>query len=272
MRIEKINENQIRCTLNQKDLKEREIEISELAYGSAKAKALFQDLIQQASYEFGFDAEDIPLMIEAIPLLPEALILLVTKVEDPAELDTRFSNFTLEEDWDDENDSYGFSAEDFSQDSTDSALLDANPSWKIHDIDEEQTTDSYEEEKEPDFISLPETLGMQPRPTQNILPSKTDSEAISIFAFTNLDIVIQAAKHTAHLYTEKSTLYKDEKNHLFYLVLHHTTNETTKWKRLCNVLQEYGTPEKKSQFLPYYFEEHFATVIPKNALQILSAI
>ena len=45
MRIEKINDKQIRCTLNQNDLKEREIEISELAYGSAKAKALFRDLI-----------------------------------------------------------------------------------------------------------------------------------------------------------------------------------------------------------------------------------
>ena len=33
MRIEKINDKQIRCTLNQNDLKEREIEISELAYG-----------------------------------------------------------------------------------------------------------------------------------------------------------------------------------------------------------------------------------------------
>lgn len=86
MRIEKINDKQIRCTLNQNDLKEREIEISELAYGSAKAKALFRDLIQQASYECGFDAENIPLMIEAIPLLPEALILLVTKVEDPDDL------------------------------------------------------------------------------------------------------------------------------------------------------------------------------------------
>ena len=111
MRIEKINDKQIRCTLNQNDLKEREIEISELAYGSAKAKALFRDLIQQASYECGFDAENIPLMIEAIPLLPEALILLVTKVEDPDELDTRFSTFT-EEDWDSPDYEYDLSDED----------------------------------------------------------------------------------------------------------------------------------------------------------------
>ena len=54
MRIEKINEHQIRCTLYQKDLKDREIRISELAYGTEKARALFRDMMQQASYEFGF--------------------------------------------------------------------------------------------------------------------------------------------------------------------------------------------------------------------------
>ncbi len=45
MRIEKINDNQIRCTLNKKDLSDRELRISELAYGTDKAKALFRDMV-----------------------------------------------------------------------------------------------------------------------------------------------------------------------------------------------------------------------------------
>ena len=98
MRIEKINDNQIRCTLNKKDLSDRELRISELAYGTDKAKALFRDMVQQASYEFGFDAENIPLMIEAIPMYPDTLVLLITKVEDPDELDTRFSTFSEDPD------------------------------------------------------------------------------------------------------------------------------------------------------------------------------
>ena len=51
-------------------------------------------MIQQANYEFGFDVSDNPLMVEAIPLSSESLVLLITKVEYPAELDTRFSQFT----------------------------------------------------------------------------------------------------------------------------------------------------------------------------------
>lgn len=68
MKIEKVNDHQIRCTLTKEDLADREIKLSELAYGTDKAKDLFRDMMQQASFEFGFEAEDIPLMIDAIPL------------------------------------------------------------------------------------------------------------------------------------------------------------------------------------------------------------
>ncbi len=94
MKIEKISDNQIRCTLNKSDLVSRHLKISELAYGSEKAKELFRDMMQQAAYEFGFETDDIPLMIEAIPVSSDCIILIVTKVEDPEELDTRFSRFS----------------------------------------------------------------------------------------------------------------------------------------------------------------------------------
>ena len=65
MKIEKISDNQIRCTLNKTDLASREIKISELAYGTEKAKSLFRDMMQQASYEFGF--ENVTKIIENTP-------------------------------------------------------------------------------------------------------------------------------------------------------------------------------------------------------------
>ena len=98
MKIEKLNDNQIRCTLNKHDLIDRELKISELAYGSEKAKGLFRDMMNQAFDEFGFEADDIPLIIEAIPVSGDCIILIVTKVEDPEELDTRFAKFSTFED------------------------------------------------------------------------------------------------------------------------------------------------------------------------------
>ena len=41
MKIEKLNENQIRCTLTRADLAERQLQLSELAYGTEKAKITF---------------------------------------------------------------------------------------------------------------------------------------------------------------------------------------------------------------------------------------
>lgn len=94
MKIERINENQIRCTLTSFDLSVRNLNLGELAYGSEKARKLFREMIQKASNEVGFEAEDIPLMVEAIPLSNESVMLVITKVEDPEELDTRFSKFS----------------------------------------------------------------------------------------------------------------------------------------------------------------------------------
>ena len=76
MKIEKLNDNQIRCTLTRADLADREIKISELVCGTEKAKTLFQDMMQKAHSEFGFEAEDMPLMIEAVPASSDSIVLI----------------------------------------------------------------------------------------------------------------------------------------------------------------------------------------------------
>ena len=74
----------------------RNLNLGELAYGTEKAKKLFHEMIQKASNEVGFEADDIPLMVEAIPLSSESIMLIITKIEDPEELDTRFHAFPRE--------------------------------------------------------------------------------------------------------------------------------------------------------------------------------
>ena len=93
MKIEKLNDNQIRCTLTSADLANRKIKLSELAYGTEKARNLFQDMMVEANEQFGFNYDNAPLMVEAIPVAPDSIVLIITKVDDPQELDTRFSKF-----------------------------------------------------------------------------------------------------------------------------------------------------------------------------------
>jgi len=275
MRIEKINEKQIRCTLNKKDLKDREIGISELAYGTSKAKALFRDMMQQASYELGFDADDIPLMIEAIPLLPEALVLVVTKVEDPDELDTRFSCFTEEREWEEEMEPAYEELDYYDGDAAYGFQMgrDEDEIWSYADEDSGNLLDAPREnpcDSEADFISLPEVLGMEPRP--KAYTEKKPKDIVMIFVFPELETVTQLAAHIHKMYHGENTLYKDSVSGNYFLLLHRSDHEPEYFSKLCNILYEYGSVVKNSNSVQYYYEEHFKPVIEKNAIEKLAKL
>ena len=55
MKAERINQDQIRFTLSEIDLQQRNLKVSELAYGSEKTKALFADMMKTALDQFGMD-------------------------------------------------------------------------------------------------------------------------------------------------------------------------------------------------------------------------
>ena len=84
MKIERINENQIRCILTKEDLENRKIKFSELTYGSEKATDLFRDVMLEANRIYGFETGNQPLMIEAVPMQSGMIVFLITKVPGEA--------------------------------------------------------------------------------------------------------------------------------------------------------------------------------------------
>lgn len=273
MRIEKINDHQIRCTLNQKDLSDRELRVSELAYGSEKARSLFQDMMQQASYEFGFEADDIPLMIEAIPMSPDTLVLVITKVDDPDELDTRFSHFTDDENEDDMDsfDDNAFRvAEDEDEDNF--GFMSNTILSEPEEDTEEDVTFSPDEppSKGSDFISLSEALGMEHRP--KTVTSTAQRDATRIFTFHSLQEITSLAEYLVYTYHGKNTLYKDEKKGIYYLVVHKSEHTPEEFSRICNMICEYGKPLRNMYATHFYFEEHYEPLIRDKALQVLASI
>lgn len=89
MKIEKISDTQIKVTLSHSDLMDRNLKLSELAYGSQKAQALFKDMMARANEEFGFETDNVPLMIEAVPLSTDSIMIVVTKVDDPSQIEQK---------------------------------------------------------------------------------------------------------------------------------------------------------------------------------------
>jgi adapter protein MecA 1/2 len=231
MKIEKVNENQIRCTLTREDLASRELKISELAYGTEKAKNLFRDMMQQANFEFGFDAEDIPLMIEAIPLNSECIVLIITKVEDPDELDTRFARFAPSVTDDDPDD------EDYAEDSD-----------EVIDL----------------FRRLKNTAPPAAAPT---VPDGDDSDYKSfVFRMGSLQQVMSAAALVSGYYEGLSTLYKDERSKDYLLVLSQNGTSRNNFERVCNTVSEYGTIQRALPAGKTFIDEHCEPLIQSDAV------
>ena len=277
MHIEKINDHQIRCTLNQKDLSDRELRISELAYGSEKAKALFRDMMQQASYEFGFEAEDIPLMVEAIPMYPDRLVLVITKVDDPDELDTRFSRFTDDDDDfehtddDDMDNVFTIEEEDMSDiDLFDSDILMESDTPSTDTSSTGLSDNNSHNQSDGDFISLSEALGMEHRPKTKDYTASRD--VIKIFSFQSLRDLTSLAEYLVYTYYGSNTVYKDEKSGLYYLIAHKSEHSPEEFNKICNVMSEYGRPVHNMYASHSYYEEHYEPLIQEHALQVLASI
>lgn len=262
MKIEKISDNQIKCTLNKSDLASRQIKISELAYGTEKAKSLFRDMMQQAAYEFGFEAEDIPLMIEAIPVSADCIVLVITKVEDPEELDTRFSKFTSSEEDDD--------IDELADNET-----DLNGADEILDIFK-NIKENIGTAKVNNFVPLPKALSTGREETAVPEKKETKPEAaqniIKLYSFDNLDTIINLSYILKDLYKGSNSLYKAADNNRFYLLLNKSSHTPEEFNKVCNILSEYGTKERSSYAVKAYFEEHYDKIIMSCALQKLAAI
>ena len=284
LKIERLSENQIRCTLNKADLADKQLKISALAYGSPKAKELFREMMQQASNELGFEVDDIPLMIEAIPISSECLILIVTKVEDPEELDTRFSRFTKDTDaddtdYDDEEDDYDNEDLTFSSDDDDNVI-----SGQINigiNGDSSQVPEAIFNALEGFVNSLSSITGNNaeittnfdtPASTPESKEEETQKALTRLIVFDSLNTVIQASKQIAGFYFSTNTLYKNPVDKRFYLLFTNDQNTIPEFNRVCYILGEYGSSQKMTSATPYHFKEHYKMVIEDEAVQTLSAL
>lgn len=249
MKIERINENQIRCTLSSFDLSVRNLNLGELAYGSEKARNLFREMIQKASNEVGFDAEDIPLMVEAIPLSNESVMLVITKIEDPEELDTRFSKFSQIADEDSEGIFSGTASE----------FLEG--------------ADGLMELLKQNLIGLSGQDGMSaPATPQPEDDSKSSEVQIRIYRFESLDQAAAAARVVGHVYQGVNTLFKKPESSQYYLVLSSKDIEPLVFSRTCNILAEYGEKIRQQAATEAYYREHYEVIIREQALQKLMLI
>ena len=249
MKIEKINDRQIRCTLTREDLASRQIKLSDLAYGSEKTKQLFQEMMQQAASEYGFVAEDIPLMIEAVPLSTESIMLIITKVDSPDELDTRFSNFANQP-----------------ESGGDAAVQQENPFAGDRMSEIIELFENVLKERQ---ARAQESAAGQEQKSGS---EETQKEQVKMFGFYDLDTAFELSRQLKGFYKGDNALYKETSDNSYHLVIRQGSHSLSEFYKVYNTIAEYTEPENYTAGSEAFFKEHCKVLLPHNALQELEKI
>ena len=261
MRIEKINDNKIRCILTKKDLISRNLEIEDFSYGSEKTNELFKEMTSKAYKKFGFQAGDTPLMIEAIPLSGDRVELIISKSEDPEELDTRFSKFSPTPD-DVANAMKESMTVEESKLNKANEILNLLSSFRdalagVANAHAKQAAGQTVKPEEPVVIQEKK----QPEPPKDITLT---------FSFKKLDDLISLSKVLQSRYKGESTVYQN--GEIFYLTINNQLHTPEEFNQICNIICEYGDHTRYSQFSMPYFSEHYEIILQEDALQELAEI
>ena len=234
MKIEKLNDNQLKITLAPEDLSIRGLALSELSYGSPKTKDLYNELIEQALSEFGFEGDEGALVIEAIPTSKGNLIIFITKNNSSDDLDTRFSRFS---------------------------------------------PDLYNNSDD-DFIPLTDMLkpssGTSAKKTESPDNKKTEKKLLidshgKVFIFNSLESVAELSLQIKDLFSGRSSLYKNPKNNLYFLILENYPSDKENFGRVCNIVSEFSVQRKSNYATAAVITEHCEKIITSDAVNVLSA-
>jgi adapter protein MecA 1/2 len=189
-------------------------------------------------------------MIEAIPVSTECLILVITKVEDPDELDTRFSKFS----------SFNVHENPEKEEPDEDAYADEIINTFDDDLSEE-TEDNSKDLMDAPEITEPEKAGIQ-----------SSANLVKIYSFRSLNEVTELAYILLGTYNGANTLYKNPVTSIYYLVINKSDHTPEEFNKICNIISEYGKVERSTYASSTYYDEHFDIIVKNNALQILSVM
>ncbi len=235
MKIERLSDNQIKCTLSSHDLESRHVNLRELAYGTEKARQLFSDMLEEAGELVGFHADNSPLMIEAVPMGGDGLVCFITKVDNPDELDTRFARFAPSI-----MSQLSSSIPDSTAPARSSAEEVLRAFGRFIDLATREITQNKEETAEP-------------------------GDLYRAFFFDDMKEAKAAASIVRRFFDQASSLYERPEGGL-YLVLHKGSCDAEIFNKLCNVMTEYGAQVRTNCMSEAYYREHYTTVYDGDAV------
>ncbi len=246
MKFEFVNENKIRIEITKEDLLERDLKIVELAYGSDKAREFFQEVMELAYEELGFDVNNIPIVVEAVPVSVEEINIFVTKVTDPNELEKKLAKMPEDK-----------IKQNIDIDVLRQKLEEAKENI-FNDISKRKAGKLENDSKDENAINEP------------VRKEKGTNINLAIFSFDSLDTVAFATKRVPSDIEFKSSLVLN--NERYYLTLETKKLADEEFSKIETRLFEYGDKHISTIESRQHLFEHGEVIIKKDALKVLSEI
>ncbi|HAH18352.1 MAG TPA: hypothetical protein DCL29_05020 [Eubacterium sp.] len=178
MKLEKLSENSIRCTIDRKEFETYKIKLGEIINGNGNAPKFFKEIIYKAHEQFGFEPNNFPLIIEATANIPDNIVFTITKVNTEEEMEKMKKIVAM------------------NQKKFQNNLLN-----NIHNVEDmDDLIQEIEDYKNNDATD-----------------EGDDFEESVIFMFSNVDNLITSAKQVDGIYKGVSDLYEIEGNYVLLL-------------------------------------------------------
>ena len=234
MKVERINNNQIRFIFMAQDLAERGININDILTRSPnKTQGLFQEITTLLSEEYEFSSAGVPLMFEAT-MMRDTLSVLVTKMA--------------------QGDGAGFGA---------GGEINQGFAGMVNDVMAQISGQQHFQPYADTNIYPPNPV--KPPPNQKnvrqVPPPKIDYVS---FAFPNIDDMATAAARIDDTYKGRSHVYKMDGK--YHLLLQNIGRDDYSTKKIEKLLHEFGQKQPLSPLSYSIMQEHGEVVIAENAI------
>ncbi len=251
MRFEKINENKLKIELSREDLMERNIKLSDIAFGAENSRQVLHEIMAQAFEELDFEADNKPLVIEAVPTSGFSINIFITKIKDEAEFEENMTKVSQQ-----------------GEKNVDGLKLLEKFANDFEKLISKANNDDLEK-----VVGL--KADNSNKPQQNQTNNKEKEKSILekteiIYKFDALDNVIDLSKAINSDYKGKSTLYKHDDK--FYLLLNAKGYEKIDIVKLRLVLDEFGEFVSTHKVAQGFLNEHGAVIVKTDVFKKLDKI
>lgn len=261
MEFKRIDEETVRCIINEDDMKEYNIEIDDFLKNRGKIQEFLHKIVEMAVDEVGYNPKNGLLAMQVMPLPRNRLA--ITFSEKGSE--------GMEDILHQINDALGGNGE-ITPESMMSRYEDLSDIEKAEAFDKfirnliQDVTDEYEEQQYKKKKKEPHEKEDKNK------KSKVVESVVQIYSFAKLSDIEKFSVILPESWVVKSTLFKSEKASLYYLVLEKGRLSKVNFQYVCDRANEYGKFHSENQARVSYLKEHATCLIDKKAIKVLRNI